>query len=276
MDQGQDAFEFDQQEPMAVADPFPGVEEHAFRFPDDLADVICDPMHDQVQNHDQNQDAHMHIGQEIGPENEQFLQGPGIQPLLNDPINPMHAMNLISDDLFQGIIHPATPQEQAALVDVFRNEVWGDLVKDVMEGMGIEEMAPHDVHDMDMYRLYELIRLAHRWEHIPWIDREAIVRHDWLRRFDCIYRIRSDEVNIRGPAEKLHERYIGVQRALWEYWAHRTRVRQNHIRAYVHAGDPFDFFKVIMWHLLPTAEWLELWGLRDEPRDAARKGGESL
>jgi hypothetical protein len=79
--------------------------------------------------------------QEDGPKDEQVLQAPDIQPLLNDPINSMHAMGLPYDDLVHGTNHPATSREQAALVDVFRNEVWKDLVKEVMTGMGIEEMA---------------------------------------------------------------------------------------------------------------------------------------
>jgi hypothetical protein len=112
----------------------------------------------------------------------------------------------------------------------------------------------------------EALRFVGRVDAMEWVVKANIRRHDWDRQHNCIYGLRLDLNRDRGSAENLDARFLGIRRALWENWAHRPNVRQFHIQQYVYAHGTFDFFRVIMWHLLPINEWLNLWRIRRASR----------
>jgi hypothetical protein len=79
----------------------------------------------------------------------------------------------------------------------------------------------------------------------------SIQRQIWDRLADCIYTIVVSGGRIRGRAEESARRITGVRWTLWEYWATRLRVNRAHIRQYPRAHGTSDYFRVIMWQLMP-------------------------
>ena len=77
---------------------------------------------------------------------------------------------------------------------------------------------------------------------------------------------------VRGSAEFLNHKFAGVRRALWQYWATRSPVKAEHLRAYMETYGTNGYFRVIMWHLLPVDNWIELWTERRALRRAELEG----
>lgn len=107
------------------------------------------------------------------------------------------------DNLFDGIEAPNSLQEQAVLVARFREEIWGDLIADTLQELGITGVADGDIHSMDTYRLCEWLRLQHRWDGVSWIERTHIRRSDWARNFDYIYGVSSGHSKCAAPVKNL-------------------------------------------------------------------------
>jgi hypothetical protein len=177
--------------------------------------------------------------------------------IVQPPALPVH-------DIFDGIVAPETPDERALLVQRFREEILQEWAED--EGASIGWEGPINAHSVHMEELDQALRVHRNQNGWPHMLMTNIQRHDWDRAANCIYTIVVAGGRIRGSAEELVRRMTGVPRALWEYWANRSRVLRAHIRRYVRAHGTFDYFRVIMWHLLPDRQWLGLWRQRRTSR----------
>jgi hypothetical protein len=124
------------------------------------------------------------------------------------------------------------------------------------------ETVQMDINDQDMIIFIDAIRHVNATGTTPVMLESDIVRHDWTREGNCVYTSRAVSKKLappRGSGEILDMRYLGVKRALWQYWAHRPAVSLRHIESYQRHFGFYSFFRVIKRHYLPENEWLALW-----------------
>ncbi|KAJ9119918.1 hypothetical protein QFC24_005401 [Naganishia onofrii] len=190
-----------------------------------------------------------------------------IQPVL--PIPPLHPVQamilpLPAIDVVADIVAPKTPAEKREMVQRFRDEVWRDEVKGMMREDGMDNIDM-DYNDQDMIIFIDALQNVNATGTTPVMVVGDIMRHDWTREGNCVYTLRAASKKLappRGSGEILDMRYLGVKRALWQYWAHRPAVHLHHIESYQRHFGFYSFFRVIMWHHLPENQWHALWKLR--------------
>lgn len=182
-----------------------------------------------------------------------------MQPIDHPLILPLPAVDPIED-----IVDPKTPAEKKELVRRFRKEVWEDEMKRIMGEHGMDDIEM-DVHDIDVILFIDAFRNVNAAGTTPVMLVGDIARHDWTRDGNCVYTLRSVSKKLappRGTAENLDTRYLGVKRALWQYWAHRPAVHIHHIESYCRHVGHFAFYHAIMLHHLPERQWLALWRIK--------------
>ncbi|KAJ9110431.1 hypothetical protein QFC19_001556 [Naganishia cerealis] len=188
-----------------------------------------------------------------------------IQPMLFDQQAPPLFLPPPAIDVIGDIVEPRTSAERRELVSRFRDEVYREEVEMMMREEGINNIDMN-IHDPNMVILMDTLRNYNvATDNTPFMTKDNIIRHDWSRDGSCVYTLRFGRKNAelrRGSAEELETRFLGVKRALWEYWAHRPAVHVHHIRRYLLEFGAFGYYRTIMWHHLPEKEWLALWRLR--------------
>ncbi|KAJ9105821.1 hypothetical protein QFC19_003389 [Naganishia cerealis] len=170
-------------------------------------------------------------------------------------------------NVFEGIYVPTNDAERRTLIQLFRDEVMLDEVRDLAAHIGFGRLFIAD-EDLEILEIAEAMEIRGRYTQLPEATVEDIRRHDWNRRGDCIYTLRVDGYAYRGNALSLQARLFGIRRALWQYWAHRPTVNAENVVFYVSNYGTNDFYRVIMWHMLAENQWLALW----YARRASRRG----
>jgi hypothetical protein len=116
-----------------------------------------------------------------------------------------------------------------------------------------------DAHNLTAIEIVEALPTRGQFDGLPYALWDNILPHDWDRSGNCVYTVLINGVRYRGTDERLVLRLFGFPRAARGHWAHRPSTSQARIMALWSNTASEGFFKMIMWHLLPQAMWLESW-----------------
>lgn len=168
------------------------------------------------------------------------------------------------------IIIPHNGIEAASLIRNFRNEILKDWIEDMLlyHGFGQFRMVGREINYAEIAAIIRQWAMRHR---TPYVEPFNVKKHQWLAangEYDCIYYIHVDNMVYHGTAEELEGELCGLRYALWCYWKDRTRVQQRTIVRYMVNQGYNGWYREIMWHYLPLADFLRLW----RQRRASRRG----